>query len=36
MLTILFMTDETFTGIRSQYKKNNNEYVLFRTKIDEK
>ena len=36
MLKILFMTDETFTGIRSQYKKVNNEYVLFRTKIDEK
>ena len=30
------MTDEIFTGIRSQYKEVNSEYVLFRTKIHEK
>ena len=36
MLNISFMTDEIFTGIRSQYKGVNNEYVLSRTKIDEK
>ena len=36
MLSISFITDEIFTGIRSQYKGVNNEYVLSRTKIDEK
>ena len=36
MLNILFMTDEFFTGIHSEYKKVDNEYALFRTKIDEK
>ena len=36
ILNILLMTDELFTGIRSQYKEVDNEYVLFRTKIDEK
>ena len=36
MLNISFMTDEIFTGIRSQYKGVNNEYVLSRTIIDEK
>ena len=36
MLNISFMTDEIFTGILSQYKGVNNEYVLSRTKIDEK
>ena len=36
MLNIYFMTDEIFTGIRSQYKKVNNKYALFRTKIDGK
>ena len=35
MLNIYFMTDEIFTGIRSQYKKVN-KYALFRTKIDGK
>ena len=36
MLSISFITDEIFTGICSQYKGVNNEYVLSRTKIDEK
>ena len=36
MHNISFMTDEIFTGILSQYKGINNEYVLSRTKIDEK
>ena len=36
MLNIYFMADEIFTGIRSQYKKVNNKYALFRTKIDGK
>ena len=36
MHNISFMTDEIFTGILSQYKEINNEYVLSRTKIDEK
>ena len=36
MLNIVFMTDEFFTGIHSEYKKVDNEYALFRTKIDEK
>ena len=36
MRNILFMTDEIFTGIHSEYKEVNNEYELFRTKINEK
>ena len=36
MLNILLMKDEIFTGIHSEYKKVDNEYALFRTKIDEK
>ena len=36
MLNILFMTDEFFTGIHSEYKKVDNEYALFSAKIDEK
>ena len=36
MLNILFKKDKIFTGIRSQYKRVDNKYVLSRTKIDEK
>ena len=36
ILNILFKTDKIFTGIRSQYKRVDNKYVLSRTKIDEK
>ena len=36
VLNILFKTDKIFTGIRSQYKRVDNKYVLSRTKIDEK
>ena len=36
MLNSYLITDEIFTGIRSQYKKVNNKYALFRTKIDGK
>ena len=36
ILNVLFKTDKIFTGIRSQYKRVDNKYVLSRTKIDEK
>ena len=36
ILNILFKADKIFTGIRSQYKRVDNKYVLSRTKIDEK
>ena len=36
MLNIFFMTDKSFTGIHSQYKRVDNKYVLSRTKFGEK
>ena len=36
MLNILFIKDEIFTGIHSEYKNVDNQYAFFITKIDEK
>ena len=36
MLNILFIKDEIFTGIHSEYKNGDNQYAFFITKIDEK